>query len=510
MNATVRVRMTDLRRCSVADTSELMVLSCGCGHRMTVPADAMGRTFKCGRCGGHVKATEDNVAPLPKPPARKEPAQAPPETDEEDGVGPPEAQAPIGQLFVDAGLINEEQLNEALSKQKVQGGKTFEILIALGYMDKEQLHSFLSRQPGIASIDLARVNISPELVQLIPKRLAVDNLVLPIDQLGKLLTVAMACPLDVGTIRAIEKETGLRVKAMLCRLEEIHEAVQKYYPERKTFELSPSSFDHLPGASSHKEKVEQHLKTWDGMLMSAERIKEISEKIAPDAVSLDLVVALALSDPGFCAILLRVANSEPYGMRGQVDSVPMAVALLGKPMVQRLLDEILEPGDPRGLELIRPWQDLSLRTGQIAQELSKECGFIGPHAAYTLGVLSDLGRLALAMVAPLQYKRVKPNLYGEQLAQAEQRLFTMDHCETAGQVGLQWHLPVSITRPLQYYLSPADAQEMEPQARLLDLASGLAHMKEASIDKKLAAYGASVQKLGVAPDIIERISKMAL
>lgn len=505
----------------MAETPELMVLACACGQKMKVPADALGRTFKCVRCGAHVKAAEENTRPLPgerpaaeSPPATPPPsppvAAAPPSPPASPALSEaddhPRAQEPIGQLLIEAGLITEQQLNDALSKQRTDGGKTFEILLALGYLDKDQLHAFLSRQPGIAAIDLTRCNISQELIKLVPKKLAIENLVLPIDQLGKLLTVAMACPLDVATIGVLERATGLKVKAMLCKLEDIHTAVQKYYPERKQFDLTPSAFDNLPGAASPKDKVEDKLKKWNGMMLSAEQITSLAEKIAPDEVSLDLIAALALNEPTFGATLMRFANSELYGMRGQVDSIPMAVAVLGKPAIERILARSLEPADPRGLAVIAPWMDVCRRTGQLAQELSRECKVIGPHAAYSLGLLGELGRVSLAMVSPLQYKRVKPQIYGEQLVQSEQRLFTMTHCEAAAFIANEWHYPAPMVRALQFYLSPADAKEAKPLAQLLQLASGLANMNGADTDKKMAAFGASIQELGISSAAIARIS----
>lgn len=515
----------------MADTPELMVLACACGQKMKVPSDAMGRTFKCVRCGAHVKALEENTRPLPgaAPPPAPTPASTPApapvparaaETPppvraatpppQEEATDPPRAQEPIGQLLIGAGLINEEQLADALSKQQTEGGKTFEILLALGHLDKDQLHAFLSRQPGIAAIDLSRCNISQDLIKLVPKKLAIENLVLPIDQLGKLLTVAMACPLDVATIGVLERATGLKVKAMLCKLEDIHTAVQKYYPERKQFDLTPSAFDNLPGAAAPKEKVEDKLKKWNGMLLSAESIKSLSEKIAPEEVSLDLVAALALNEPAFGATLMRFANSELYGMRGQVDSVSMAVAVLGKPAIEQILSKCLEPADPKGLAVIMPWMDQCRRTGQIAQELSRECKVVGPHTAYSLGLLADLGRISLAMVSPLQYKRVKAQLSGDPLIQAEQRLFTMTHCEVAAFIATEWHYPAPMVRALQFYLSPEDAKESKPLATLVALALGLANMNGTDVDKQMAAYGASIHELGISPATLARIARTAV
>ena len=71
--------------------------------------------------------------------------------------------------------------------------------------------------------------IPEELVELVPKEFAERHKVFPIDKLGKMLTIAMACPLDEKTIHELEEITGLRVKAFVCGWEDIDERIRKYY-----------------------------------------------------------------------------------------------------------------------------------------------------------------------------------------------------------------------------------------------------------------------------------------
>lgn len=135
----------------------------------------------------------------------------------------------IGQLLLEAGLITQGQLDEALREQKKSGKKVVEVLQDLGYINQAAFERFLARLPGIASLDLDKYQVPPELVELVPKELAIKHQVLPIDKLGKLLTVGMVCPLDTKTIEEIESRTGLRVKPILCSAEDLNASIKRYY-----------------------------------------------------------------------------------------------------------------------------------------------------------------------------------------------------------------------------------------------------------------------------------------
>ena len=95
----------------------------------------------------------------------------------------------IGELLIEEGLITSEALKEALAVQGKEGGKTVEILISLGHLTSRDFVNFLAKQEGVASIDLGHYEIAPDIIGLVPKDLAVKHEVIPIDKLGKLLTV---------------------------------------------------------------------------------------------------------------------------------------------------------------------------------------------------------------------------------------------------------------------------------------------------------------------------------
>ena len=139
----------------------------------------------------------------------------------------------IGTLLVDAGIITENQLKEALTRQAGSGGKTVDELISLGYMNPAQFVHFLAQQPGIPRISLANCEVSREVVKLIPEDFAIEHEMFPIDRLGGLLTVGMVCPLDSESRKELERITGLRVKPILCSRAEIQEAFAAHYRSRQ-------------------------------------------------------------------------------------------------------------------------------------------------------------------------------------------------------------------------------------------------------------------------------------
>jgi len=154
-----------------------------------------------------------------------------------------EVQRPrIGELLVHDGLVSAAQLSEALERQKREGGKIVENLISLRYIDQRAFLRFLSRQPGMASIELQNYTIPQEVLDLVDPEFALTHEILPIDRMGKYLTVAMACPLDSASLRRLEEMSGLRVKPLLVGINDIQVALKRYFGPRQTDKASFEDF----------------------------------------------------------------------------------------------------------------------------------------------------------------------------------------------------------------------------------------------------------------------------
>ena len=187
----------------------------------------------------------------------------------------PEQKARIGELLIQAELITPEQLTKALQIQKDEGGKTVEILIAMEYLDTHDFVNFLSRMPGVASINLLNYSIPKEVIALVPEAFALKHEVVPIDKMGKDLTIGMVCPLDSKTIASLEEQTGLRVRPLLVAANDIHVALNRYYAPK---EEKSNTFS-LPDAQSSRGAPVQATKPELESLASTLTLESIANQI---------------------------------------------------------------------------------------------------------------------------------------------------------------------------------------------------------------------------------------
>uniref|UniRef100_C5D5I9 Type II secretion system protein E n=1 Tax=Geobacillus sp. (strain WCH70) TaxID=471223 RepID=C5D5I9_GEOSW len=134
----------------------------------------------------------------------------------------------LGDLLVEAGLITEEQLEEAL-KEKAPGQKLGDALLQRGYITEQQLIEVLEFQLGIPHVSLYRYPIDPKVTNLISKEFAKRHMVMPLKIEGERLLVAMADPMDFFVIDDLRLSTGFHIETAIASKDDILRAINKYY-----------------------------------------------------------------------------------------------------------------------------------------------------------------------------------------------------------------------------------------------------------------------------------------
>ena len=109
----------------------------------------------------------------------------------------------LGELLIERGIVNQNQMDKALSIQKEKGGLIGEILVELDYAQEEDIAQALTAEYGFPYLPLGNYEISPEIIEIIPSRVAKQYLLIPIDKIGNNLTIAMSNPLNVQAIEEI-------------------------------------------------------------------------------------------------------------------------------------------------------------------------------------------------------------------------------------------------------------------------------------------------------------------
>lgn len=137
----------------------------------------------------------------------------------------------LGELLIERGIINTRQLEKALAVQQEKGGLVGEILVELGFVKEEDIAQALTAQYGFPYLPLSNYEINPDVVNIVPGRVARQYMLVPIDKIGNNLTLAMSNPLNIQAIEDVELLSGCSVQTFVSTSTDIKKAIEKYYRE---------------------------------------------------------------------------------------------------------------------------------------------------------------------------------------------------------------------------------------------------------------------------------------
>jgi type IV pilus assembly protein PilB len=140
----------------------------------------------------------------------------------------------IGELLVEAGVLSQSQLEQALFAQRKDGRKLGQLLIELGLVSEVQLTQTLSRQLSVPWVSLYHVDFSRSLLNLVPREVAERYAVVPIlvrriKKQGDTLYIAMDDPTNEAAIEDVARSASLPVKPMIACPSDIRAAIRVYY-----------------------------------------------------------------------------------------------------------------------------------------------------------------------------------------------------------------------------------------------------------------------------------------
>jgi general secretion pathway protein E len=135
----------------------------------------------------------------------------------------------IGQIFLEKGLIDEEELKTALNLQADSREKIGKLLVDLGYVSEKDCLALVSEHLGIRAISEAEYPPAPVLENVLTHRFMKQCKFVPVALEDKVLTLAMTDPLDDASLGSVRQATGFEVKPLLGAESEIMEAIEKYY-----------------------------------------------------------------------------------------------------------------------------------------------------------------------------------------------------------------------------------------------------------------------------------------
>ena len=135
----------------------------------------------------------------------------------------------IGEILLDEGHVEAEEIKKALQIQRQQGGLIGEIMVREGWLTEEQLMMALSKQLSLPFIQLSNYKVNRSASKVIPREIAERYSMFPFDEDEKDIFIATCEPENEDAMEEVRKRARLITQIFLATPAEIRKAIGKFY-----------------------------------------------------------------------------------------------------------------------------------------------------------------------------------------------------------------------------------------------------------------------------------------
>jgi type IV pilus assembly protein PilB len=144
---------------------------------------------------------------------------------------PEDISNPLLSLVKDQGLIDDLQYEEVLGEFKRTGKTVSQILQDFGILDLDTILQAIGSHLGAPVVTVRERDLTPELLRVVPAKMARMYQCLPVGLVDSTLQVALADPLNVGRIDELGYVVKKDIQLVVADPAQIAKAIEKYYPE---------------------------------------------------------------------------------------------------------------------------------------------------------------------------------------------------------------------------------------------------------------------------------------
>jgi type IV pilus assembly protein PilB len=189
----------------------------------------------------------------------------------------------IADALVEDGLLTPTQVEELLEQQKKEGARLVKLVVEKAYVSDHDLAVCMGRVLNVPPVNLARVSMSEEILELLPRDTQHNHKVIPVSRLENKLFLAMADPLNVLALDDVKRITRMEIAPLIASEKSVHDKLT-------TVESAKSG--------TMEEIIESAQKLEEAETADIETIRETTED-----VSLDQLVASGEEAP-----VIKLAN----------------------------------------------------------------------------------------------------------------------------------------------------------------------------------------------------------
>lgn len=240
------------------------------------------------------------------------------------------------------------------------------------------------------------------------------------------------------------------------------------------------------------------------------RINQTVEDPNSSAVEIGRLIS---EDPALTARLLKVVNSPMFGFPSRIDTVSMAITILGTRQLRDLVLATAVVGQfynltDKVVDMETFWCH-SICTAVASRTVSLHLKSNNSERFFVAGLLHDIGKLVMYLTHPDASHQVielsaEPSI---DKATVEKSIFGFTHADVGAELLSHWQLPESLIEPARYHHNPIRATRYPEETAVVHLAESVANniQSPVSMDDDNPLHEIVWNILGLEPGIMEQL-----
>ncbi|MEW6049846.1 MAG: HDOD domain-containing protein [Candidatus Zixiibacteriota bacterium] len=247
---------------------------------------------------------------------------------------------------------------------------------------------------------------------------------------------------------------------------------------------------------------------------------QIQKVINDPRTSAGQIASILSEDPAMSVKVLKLTNSAFYGLTREVDSVKQAVVIVGLEAIKNLVLSASVLDMFKGKNIDQEFEEKfwrhSLATAFCCRLMARKVqgnAMVDPDAAFSAGLLHDIGKIILCAFLPEEYRRFKEVRVTDNQSETykvEEQVLGYTHCQIGSLLAVQWKLPSRLGEAITYHHHPAESPAPEPLIHTVHLANYIAKKTFYDRDEAHLVGGwdqSTLQVLGVGIEDLEGFSQ---
>lgn len=243
-------------------------------------------------------------------------------------------------------------------------------------------------------------------------------------------------------------------------------------------------------------------------------VAKLNELLLNPVSTTDEITRTISQDAVLSARLLKIVNSPFYQFPTKIDTISMAITILGTRQLRNLvlsstvIKQFSQHTDSEFFDLESFWCH-SITSAIAARMIALNLGMADAEQYFVAGLLHDIGKMIMSNLLPAESKKLHTELEknATRAFEAEKMIFGFDHATLGADLLKSWHFPDSLIQPIKLHHKLQDDSEHLQGAAIVHIANVVANnlYTPISIDDDNVLDPRAMDALELSNEMLEKI-----